>query len=154
MSKVPFSSTEDQLEARGKLPRGGFHAQPQPQLSARLLLLGADRPKYWRVQRGRYHRLPPDRRNVRRSRWVAAVPRAVLSRVHFCAVLGCEHAVLGAGAATAKGSKRVNPTDENETHRTGEQLIVDEASGMVDEHLLEALRKLNPPHRLIISQLR
>ncbi len=37
------------------------------------------------------------------------------------------------------GSKRV--ADENQNQLTGEKRIVDEAFGMVDEHLLEALRK-------------
>ena len=40
------------------------------------------------------------------------------------------------------GSKQV--TDENQNDLTGEKRIIDEAFGMVDEHLLEALRKRNP----------
>lgn len=44
------------------------------------------------------------------------------------------------------GSKRV--ADENQNQLTGEKRIVDEAFGMVDEHLLEALRKRSKLHRL------
>ena len=51
----------------------------------------------------------------------------------------CKHFLLGAGAAMTDGSKRV--ADENQNQLTGEKRIVDEAFGMVDEHLLEALRK-------------